>query len=66
MKHQPESRLEAERWGLGSQRSAAVERTVGVGDKAKNRGILGVGVGIVGILGPGHKPRMHRARMCLE
>lgn len=47
-------------------KSAVVGNAVSVGDWVKNAGILGVGVGIVGILGPGHKLRMHQARMCLE
>jgi hypothetical protein len=56
----------AEHWCFRSQTFAVAERTEGFGDGARNGGILGVGVGIVGILGPGHKAHMRRARMYLE
>lgn len=39
------------------------ECTEELGAEGENGGILGVGVGIVGILGRGHKPHMRWARI---
>jgi len=57
------SRSGAEHWRFRSRTSVVAERAERFGGGMRSEGIF---VGIVGILGPGHKPHMHWARMYLE
>lgn len=60
------ARSRAEGWGFRCRTFAVAERTEEFGGGARNGGIFGFGIGIVDILGLGHKPHMRWARMYLE